>query len=100
METITFACPACKHTLKVGADKAGRKAKCNKCGNPLTIPAAVAPPPPIPQPALAPVGPPKAEAGPALATTEPPPFKYVDDDTQGPKTFEFKDEPVPAAEEG
>jgi hypothetical protein len=38
MEFITFACPNCQQPLKIPADKAGRKAKCNKCGNPLTIP--------------------------------------------------------------
>src|SRR5207248_70671 len=27
METITFRCTACGHVLKIGADKAGRKAK-------------------------------------------------------------------------
>jgi hypothetical protein len=39
MSTITFQCYSCQQTLKVGADKAGRKAKCVKCGTVLTIPA-------------------------------------------------------------
>src|SRR4051812_32709587 len=98
METITFGCPTCKHTLKVGADKAGRRAKCNKCGNPLTIPAAaavvVAAPPPIPQPALAPVAPAPNEAHePALAVSEPAPKPYVDDDEDSKGIFGFKDAP-------
>jgi hypothetical protein len=48
---ITFRCSVCKQVLKIGADKAGRKAKC-KCGADLTIPAASEPaaatPPPLP----------------------------------------------------
>ncbi len=51
MESITFRCSACQHTLKVGADKAGRKARCNKCGADLTIPAAASAPAPPPVPA-------------------------------------------------
>jgi hypothetical protein len=39
MSTITFQCYSCRQVLKVGADKAGRKAKCVKCGTVLTIPA-------------------------------------------------------------
>jgi hypothetical protein len=38
MSTITFTCYACNQVLKVGADKAGKKAKCIKCGTILTIP--------------------------------------------------------------
>jgi hypothetical protein len=53
METITFRCTACKHVLKIGADKAGRKAKCVKCGTPLIIPASSDPE--EKEPALAPV---------------------------------------------
>ena len=54
MEMITFPCTACKFVLKVGADKAGRNAKCGKCGAILKIPAAsaaepAAPPPPAPK---------------------------------------------------
>jgi len=37
MDLITFRCAACKQVLRIGADKAGRKAKC-KCGAELTIP--------------------------------------------------------------
>src|SRR5262249_61304900 len=56
MSTITFTCYACNQVLKVGADKAGKKAKCVKCGTILTIPVAageaevVSPePPPAPR---------------------------------------------------
>jgi hypothetical protein len=37
-ELITFKCTNCQHVLKIGAEKAGRKAKCPKCGQSLTIP--------------------------------------------------------------
>ncbi|MCI0464859.1 MAG: hypothetical protein L0Z62_48680 [Gemmataceae bacterium] len=40
MEAITFQCSNCRHTMKVGGDKAGRKARCPKCKAELTIPAA------------------------------------------------------------
>jgi len=36
---ITFTCYACNQVLKVGEDKAGKKARCVKCGTILTIPA-------------------------------------------------------------
>jgi hypothetical protein len=38
MELISFRCTSCKQGLKIGADKAGRKIKCAKCGTVLTIP--------------------------------------------------------------
>jgi hypothetical protein len=38
METISVSCTACGHAMKFGADKAGRKAKCPKCENVLTVP--------------------------------------------------------------
>ena len=40
MSFITFQCYACQQVLKVGEDKAGRKAKCYKCGTVLTVPVA------------------------------------------------------------
>ncbi len=40
MSSITFTCYACNQVLKVGGDKAGKKAKCIKCGTILTIPVA------------------------------------------------------------
>lgn len=42
MSTITFQCYSCQKTLRVGADKAGKKAKCVQCGTILTIPMASA----------------------------------------------------------
>ena len=38
MDFISFRCTSCNQGLKIGADKAGRKIKCTKCGTPLTIP--------------------------------------------------------------
>src|SRR4051794_4967008 len=58
MDTITVQCPSCGHSLRFGADKAGRKAKCPKCGNTVPIPAADAPPPVV---AAAPPPPPPAD---------------------------------------
>ena len=40
MSTITFNCTKCGQAMRVGADKAGRKAKCTKCATIMTIPAA------------------------------------------------------------
>jgi hypothetical protein len=38
MSTISFQCYSCNQVLKVGADKAGKRGKCPKCGTALTIP--------------------------------------------------------------
>lgn len=61
MSFITFQCYACSKSLKVPADKAGKKAKCNQCGTVLTIPAQssvaetpAAPPAPPPAPSQPP----------------------------------------------
>src|SRR5271165_3351091 len=44
MDLISFRCTSCNQSLKIGADKAGRRIKCTKCGTPLTVPhAEVAP---------------------------------------------------------
>ncbi len=40
--TISFQCYSCNQVLRVGADKAGKKAKCPKCATALTIPFASA----------------------------------------------------------
>lgn len=40
MSTITFQCSGCNQTLRVSADKAGKKVKCPKCGAVLPIPLA------------------------------------------------------------
>jgi hypothetical protein len=53
MSKITFQCYSCSQTLRVDAEKAGRKAKCPGCGTLLTIPVAsteseaAAPPVPV-----------------------------------------------------
>ena len=38
MQTIPVSCTSCGHAMKFAPDKAGRKAKCPKCQNILTIP--------------------------------------------------------------
>jgi hypothetical protein len=68
MDTITFKCPSCKFALKVAADKAGRKAKCTKCGAALTVPA-------------------KSETAPAATAAKKSP---LDDDDDGPLTYTLK----------
>lgn len=40
--SITFQCYSCQKVLRVGDDKAGKKAKCAQCGTILTIPMASA----------------------------------------------------------
>jgi len=75
METITFRCTSCKFVLKVGADKAGRNAKCSKCGTLLKIPA---------QSDAAPPAPPAPAA------------KKTDDDEDGEQTYGLKEAPTPA----
>jgi hypothetical protein len=40
MGYISFQCYSCQQVLKVGDDKAGRKARCFKCGTILTVPVA------------------------------------------------------------
>ncbi len=92
METITFACAACQHVLKVGADKAGRKSKCPKCGAPVTVPSAASAPAPaenaIQEPRLAPL-----ETGPEspaeAAEKKAEAYEFADD--EGPKTYELKE---------
>jgi hypothetical protein len=93
METITFRCTACKHVLKIGADKAGRKAKCVKCGTPLIIPASSDPE--EKEPALAPVAAKEVgEKEPVMAPSEAlvPKKDDDDDDEGGPMTYEIKDD--------
>lgn len=41
--TIEFSCPGCEKVLKTSEDKAGRRAKCPQCGEPITVPAAQEP---------------------------------------------------------
>lgn len=46
---ISFRCPSCGKTFKVGEDLAGKRAKCN-CGQVFQIPAPAQPPPAQPTP--------------------------------------------------
>jgi hypothetical protein len=59
MDLITFECANCRQVLKVGADKAGKKAKCPRCATPLQVPTvdggSSAPPAPRPGSASPPV---------------------------------------------
>lgn len=41
--TIEFSCSHCDKVLKTSDDKAGRRAKCPQCGEPITVPAAETP---------------------------------------------------------
>lgn len=95
MSTITFTCYSCNQVLRVGADKAGKKAKCVKCGTILTIPVAagdeaelVAPAESAPPPA--PRRPPTPPPAPRRPPTPPPKPRARDarDDV-------FDDEPAP-----
>src|SRR5262245_8095079 len=63
MSTITFQCSDCHQTLRVSADKAGKKVRCPKCGAVLPIPQAEeqaerVKPAPAPAPAPARAAPP------------------------------------------
>lgn len=88
MSTIQFQCYVCSQVLKVGADKAGRKAKCIQCGTVLTIPMAsavteelVTPTPVEPPPPAQPIDLPTAEP----IAPPPPPARgdrYDDDDDE------------------
>jgi DNA-directed RNA polymerase subunit RPC12/RpoP len=70
-EMISFQCTGCSHQMRIGADKAGRKAKCPRCGTSMVIPAAnpsgiaTAAPPPLASP------------------PPPPPLPPADDDDEG-----------------
>ena len=37
--SISFACPNCQYEIKTADANAGRRAKCPKCSNPITVPA-------------------------------------------------------------
>jgi hypothetical protein len=45
MAGIEFECTSCGSTLKAGADKAGQRCRCTRCGQSLTIPTAEPPAP-------------------------------------------------------
>jgi len=71
MAFVTFSCASCKQMLKAGADKAGKRVKCGKCGAIMTVPSEegagqIKPPPPVvtpaPPPPRRPEPPPVVEA--------------------------------------
>src|SRR5262245_52157308 len=76
MSFITFQCYACNQSLKVGSDKAGRKAKCHKCGTILTIPIASAAPPAARETSRRPTAPPPIPA----VSAEPTPVAPLEDE--------------------
>jgi len=53
MDAISIRCKACQHPMKFSADKAGKEAKCPKCGTVVAIQAEPKAPPPTPAPAPA-----------------------------------------------
>jgi predicted Zn finger-like uncharacterized protein len=88
---ISVHCPSCSAAFKVKDEYAGKRAKCPKCSEPLTIPAAAAPPEPAAPPVPAPV-----VARPVVAARVPP--KPADsEDTPTPKHRRDEDEVRPAA---
>ncbi len=95
MAVISFRCGACKQVLRVAADKAGRKAKCTKCGKEVTIPAAA------PQPAekSAPAAAAATTAAPPAADPAPAKKLYSDDQDDDGGAYTFLDEPKPVEEE-
>ena len=92
MSVITFQCFACNQVLQVGADNAGRKAKCSQCGAILTIPtltaerlvegAAPLSAAPKPPPALGPRG---GAADDAEVRDDVPPRRHGDYDDDRPR---------------
>lgn len=78
MSFIQFQCYVCNQVLKVGADKAGKKARCVKCGTILTIPvASIVPAPKTPPPTPPPLPPPlPAGEGSQSGRTAPPPVPF------------------------
>lgn len=92
MSVITFQCYACNMVLQVGAEYAGRKAKCSQCGTSLTVPALTAEPSPafqaappaatIPEAPKPPPLPPPVRAGEAVEPVDEPRRRraYAEDD--------------------
>ena len=74
MDLITFRCTSCNQGLKVGADKAGRRIKCSKCGTALTIPAGPAE---------------DGKAGAASGLAPQPPIKEVAEEEDDKKGYGF-----------
>jgi len=82
MNVITFRCAACQHQMRVSADKAGRRAKCTKCGKEVRVPPAS----PSPAEAAAPAD--------ALAKAK---VQGGDAEDDG-GSYSFVDQPAPAEE--
>jgi DNA-directed RNA polymerase subunit RPC12/RpoP len=82
MATITFRCTSCQQEFTVGSDKAGKKAKCAKCGSSVTIPQDDG-----------------AEEGLAAMAVAAPKKTDDDDDAGGPMTYGLKEEDKKSEEE-
>jgi hypothetical protein len=88
MESISIRCKSCKHQMKFSGDKAGKKARCSKCGKLTLIEAETVPPGESGDDGAAalllvddsPAAPPPDEPAPAPA---PPPQKDDDDEGEG-----------------
>ncbi len=86
MGVISFRCASCQQVLKVGSAKAGRRAKCTKCGKELTIPQASAPAEEKKKPeAAVPADQPKSSA-------------FGEDDDDDGAAYTFINEPAPPEE--
>ena len=96
MAVITFQCYACNQVLQVGADNAGRKAKCSQCGTILTIPVLAAEAM-IEGVTAAPVAPQPRRDEVAVARDEPAPRRrddYDDDRPRRRRPDDYDDYPV------
>src|SRR5262249_36223086 len=77
MEPMRFRCRSCDQALRVPAEKAGRKVRCNRCGAVLLVPAA---------------------DDPAATTDDPAPTRPHDETTRRPRPRR-QEEPRPAADD-
>src|SRR5262245_17477254 len=91
MTTITFSCAACGQVLRVGADNAGKRAQCVKCGAIVAIPASSQAMSQAVQPSSS-----SPSAPPPPARND---FDFVDDPgprrSRGDDDFDIRDEPAP-----
>jgi predicted Zn finger-like uncharacterized protein len=81
---ISVSCPSCSAGFKVKDEYAGKRAKCPKCGNPLTIPTAVQVAETMLDPPSAPAQP--VAARPVVASKHKPKPVPVDDEGETPKS--------------
>jgi DNA-directed RNA polymerase subunit RPC12/RpoP len=75
MEMISFRCSSCNQEFKVGADKAGRRTKCARCGTMIIVPSST-----------------------GIVAASPPSQPALEDDDDG-KAYGILDEPKPTVNE-